>query len=453
MFTPLIVLLACGGPSGELEPATFTVNERVPSVINASWSSKEGGEARLEWGYDDRLSESSQSVSVEAGEQSMRLIGPVAGYRVFVRAVLETDDGERLTSDVNIIDLPLAPSGMARMYTEGAPSQEGALLTTILTEDSPWVVLLNRDGEPIWYYPLPLQSLTTAVLPTRDGEGLLVLWVDLEAGDGSALLRRVSWDGEVEGTMELFGGHHDVRELPDDRIAWLQAELREVELMGETELVKGDVLRISEWGADPDEMRTETPVLSLLDVLPTPTSLCEHQSRLTNFFGQSVVDLTHANSIDYDPDTEELLVLTHFVDALVSVPVTGGEAKVISTLTGYTTPDGETPFSHAHSSMMRSDRALLFDNGLHYDPPLSRVVAVSWDDSDQTLWEDWSYDDPNAGVVQILGDAQPTPSGGVLASYSTFGRIIEVTESGEVVWTLESEAGAGLGRLWWMAGF
>jgi hypothetical protein len=103
--------------------------------------------------------------------------------------------------------------------------------------------------------------------------------------------------------------------------------------------------------------------------------------------------------------------------------------------------------------MLRSDRALLFDNGLHYVPPLSRVVAISWDEAAQTLREDWSYEDPDSGAVQVLGDAQPTPSGGALASYSTLGRIIEVTEAGEVVWTLETEAGAGFGRLLWMEGF
>jgi hypothetical protein len=453
MLVTLLALFACVQPSGDFGSATFTLNERVPTVINATWSSAEGGEAYLEWGSDDRLIERSQSVTVEAGDQSLRLIGPAAGSRVFVRGVIETDDGDRLTSDIYVIDLPLAPAQMPRIYAEGAPSQDGALLTTIFMMESPWVVLFNGEGEPIWYYPLPPLTPTTSVQPTRDGEGLLILLVEPPNSDRTTRVMRVSWDGELQGEMMLPNGHHDLRELPDGRIAWLQNEVRDVQVNGQTERVLGDLIRVSEWGGDGSVAGSEPALLSLFDALPAPTSLCEHQSRPTEHDGELVLDWSHSNSIDYDPDTDELLVLSHFIDAIVSVPVTGGEAKVFGRVAGYNTANGEAPFSHAHSSMLRSDHALLFDNGLHYTPSLSRLVSVSWDERDHSMWEDWSYEDPDAGVVQMLGDAQPTPSGGAVASYSTQGRIIEVSESGELLWTLESEAGAGLGRLLWMDRF
>ncbi|MEY3210322.1 MAG: hypothetical protein RIT28_803, partial [Pseudomonadota bacterium] len=331
-------------------------------------------------------------------------------------------------------------------------SQTGSLLTTIVMEQ-PWVVLLNTDGEPIWYYGLPERSITTSAQPTRDGEGLLVLVVEQQGPKKVVEVVRVSWDGEVVGAMELPDGHHDFRELPDGRIAWLQPELRELIVDGEPAIVMGDALRLSAWGEDAPATPAEPPLLSLFDALPAPGNLCDHHARPTEYNGELVIDWSHINSIDYDPDTDELILLAHFVDTLVSVPVTGGEAKVVSLVAGYTTEDGAAPFSHAHSSLLRSDRALLFDNGLHYVPPLSRLVSISWDEAEKTLREDWSYEDPDAGAVQVLGDAQPTPSGGALASYSTFGRIIEVTEAGEVVWTLETEAGAGFGRLRWMEGF
>ena len=448
----LSMLLACAGPSGDLDGVSFTVNPRVSTVINAAWTSAEGGEARLEWGYDDRLTERTPSESVEAGEHSMRLIGPAAGARVFVRAVVETDDGDRLTSAVHVLDLPLAPAEMAFVYADGAPSQRGALLTTIVMEQ-PWVVLLNADGEPIWYYGLPERSITTSAQPTRDGEGVLVLVIEQQGPKKVVEVVRVNWDGEVVGAMEIPDGHHDFRELPDGRIAWVQPELRELIVDGEPTIVMGDNLRLSEWGEDAPATPTEPPLLSLFDALPPPGDLCDHHARPTEYNGELVLDWSHINSIDYDPDTDELIMLAHFVDPIVSVPVTGGEAKVVSVVAGYTPQTGEAPFSHAHSSMLRSDRALLFDNGLHYVPPLSRVVSISWDEAAQTLSEDWSYEDPDSGAVQVLGDAQPTPSGGALASYSTLGRIIEVTEAGEVVWTLETEAGAGFGRLLWMEGF
>ncbi|MBK9371257.1 MAG: hypothetical protein IPN01_34010 [Deltaproteobacteria bacterium] len=79
MIVTLLALLACVQPSGDFGAATFTVNERVPTVINAGWTSVEGGEAHLEWGYDDRLTERTAPVTVEAGSSLCRFIGPAAG--------------------------------------------------------------------------------------------------------------------------------------------------------------------------------------------------------------------------------------------------------------------------------------------------------------------------------------------------------------------------------------
>ena len=71
MIVTLLALLACVQPTGDFGAATFSINKRVPTVINAGWTSAEGGEAYVEWGYDDRLIQRSQPADeIRPGHQA-----------------------------------------------------------------------------------------------------------------------------------------------------------------------------------------------------------------------------------------------------------------------------------------------------------------------------------------------------------------------------------------------
>ena len=111
--------------------------------------------------------------------------------------------------------------------------------------------------------------------------------------------------------------------------------------------------------------------------------------------------------------------------------------------------EGE-PWSHAHSSTMSADHLLLFDNGLHYDPPRSRIVAYDVDAETGALTETLSLWEAEERLVFALGDVKSLPGDELLTSWSTLGRITRTSAIGEELWALETSAGAGTGRIEWM---
>jgi Arylsulfotransferase (ASST) len=90
---------------------------------------------------------------------------------------------------------------------------------------------------------------------------------------------------------------------------------------------------------------------------------------------------------------------------------------------------GELDAPH-HPSLLDDDHLLVFDNGsrrgasrvIELDPATGRIV--------------WEYrGDPRSSFFsKVRGDAQALPTGNVLITESTKGRVFEITRAGEVVW-------------------
>ena len=99
---------------------------------------------------------------------------------------------------------------------------------------------------------------------------------------------------------------------------------------------------------------------------------------------------------------------------------------------------------------MSADHLLLFDNGLHYSPPRSRVVAYDVDPETGALTETLSLEEAESRLVYALGDVKRLPGDELLTSWSTLGRITRNSASGEELWALETSVGAGTGRIEWM---
>lgn len=90
---------------------------------------------------------------------------------------------------------------------------------------------------------------------------------------------------------------------------------------------------------------------------------------------------------------------------------------------------------------------VVFDNGYHHDQSVSRVVAYSWDEGDNSLAVDWQFTDPESRFIQLLGDGRWLDNGNYLTAWTSAGIIAEVTPKGEIVWQVELEVGTGVGRV------
>ena len=443
-------LLGCQSPDGALRAVDVQLGETIPNVLEARYEADAAGASWVRWGYsEDALIHETAHRTMSPGTMEHLVVGPASGRTVFVQLVTAPDGGDEEASAVLSLDVPVAPSGLPRLYAQGTPGDEGLLLTTILSLDSGWVILTNAQGELAWYMPLAFQEITSSVQVSRDGEALLVLLQNAFENQESTELLRVGWDGVLIERTKLPRGHHDFIELPDGRIAWIQDETITMEIDGQERAVISDAIQITEQGAEAQQ--DAAPIFSLLDHY-TPSATCQHQQTPVSWQDKTALDWSHANSITYEAETDRLYLMSHYLDSVYVVSAADGALiDDVNPYADYRMVMGGKPWSHPHSSWMRDGELLVFDNGMHHNPQISRVARFVYDEERREMTQTWEYNHPNNGFAVALGDAHPTPSGNILIAWSPFGQVAEVNDAKEVVWTLETEAGAGIGRARWLS--
>lgn len=448
----IALLLAChpdrgDGSALEVDAALGSI---IPNVLDVSWESPVAGEAWVEWGLDGSMDHSSVVMSVQAGEWvALDVLGPPSGETVTLRAVVVGADGERLLSEEQTLTVPLQPAEIPAVYAEGYPSGAGWLFTTLIAESASYVVILDEEARLVWYHPLLTGQLVTSAEPREDGQGVIAMAEQPTDRGPMSVLTDITWGGAVRTQMHLPDGHHDFAQLPDGRVAWLQLQPGLIQVDGEPLDVVSDSLRISAWAPEAD--MSQPPGFSRLEHGPEPTTLCSDQRREVYLRDIPLLDWSHANSLSYDPVADQILVLSHYIDdVMVLSGDTGTLQRIIAFPEGDPEQDEGEPWSHAHASQMSTEHMLLFDNGLHYDPPRSRVVGYTVDPVTGLLTQTQSIAEPRGRVVYALGDARTLPWGNTLISWSTLGSITEQTDDGEVLWSLSTPIGVGTGRLRWL---
>jgi hypothetical protein len=450
-----LLLMACTEPeesSTSLE-SSFELGEVIPNAVVASIDSQVAGVAFIEWGAAAGDTRTTRRTPIDAGGRFEGLIiGPPSGERVSFRAVVETEGGERLEGALETLDIPYEPADLPNVNAVGTlpGSAPGHVFTSLISSQSTQLVILNEDGRPVWFVKLPSNELVTASSLAQDGSGVLVLTTDMSLTAPQTVILHYGWDGRPLRRMILPDGHHDFVELPDGRIAWIQLEAGPITISGESINVAQDALRVSAWAETAD---VASPALfSFLRDWRSPDRECEHQRHTLFYQGRELLDWTHANSLDYDASTDSFLMLTHHIDQAFVISATDGSLRSeIRFDEGDPMADEGEPWSHAHSSTMSAERLLLFDNGLHYSPPRSRVVAYDVNTETGALTETLSLWEPERRLVFALGDVKALPGDELLTSWSTLGRITLTSATGEELWALETSAGAGTGRIEWMA--
>ena len=442
-------LLGCQSPDGALRAVDVQLGETIPNVLEARYEADATGESWVRWGYsEDALTHETAHRTMSPGAMEHLVVGPASGRTVFVQLVTQPDGGDEETSAVVSLDVPVAPSGLPRLYAEGTPGDEGLLLTAILSLDSGWVILTNAEGEIAWYMPLAYQEITSSVQVSLDGEALLVLLQDAFDNVTGTKLLRVGWDGVLIERTKLPSGHHDFVELADGRVAWIQDETITMEIDGEQRPVIGDAIQVTEQGGEAQQ--DAEPIFSLFDY-HTPSATCQHQQSPISWQDKTALDWSHLNSLTYDAQTDRFFAVSHFLDSVYVISASDGALiDEVNPYVDYRMVMGGKPWSHPHSSWMRDGELLMFDNGMHHEPQVSRIARYTYDEERREMTQTWEYNHPNNGFAVALGDAHPTPSGNILIAWSPFGQIAEVNDAKEVVWTLETEAGAGIGRARWV---
>ena len=478
-----LLLVACtekDGPGDGVEPTTdgtlttgtdafaavATVSTEVPTVAFVTWTSAAAGTSLVRFGLTGEPLDRVTPVGPAGTAHQRTLLGLKAGRTYDWQAVTTLPDGSEQASAVGTVTLPPVPQGMPGVEVVTSDPARSALahgyvLTSVMTTEGSWIVILDGEGDYVWYRPAAPDTLVTTSRPGLDGVSVLWGSYDNQQQDDIGIVERWRLDGTSHTTTRTLMAHHDFYEHVDGTLAWTSYVFQQ---QGPV-LIASDAIREAPEGtADPIDQQ----VFSWFDdyghdpFIPSPTA----EGSTIPYEGQLAQEWTHSNSLMYDPDAGAYFLMSKFMDALVKIDrATGAVLWQINGLYGsFTDPSGAAPWrayddtdlwSHAHMSHLWDGGAMIFDNGYHYTPEHSGAIEIAFDEATGTVETVWRYDEPDGNFTPLMGDVRwITETDTVLIGWSDIAVISEVTHDDrqEEVWRLEpTSIGHIYGRMHYLA--
>lgn len=451
---PLFALLAgCQGLVGAEEAAVTpvaTVSEDIPTVVKVHWETSAPGRGNVEYGLDGAFDFSTPGEAEATTAHERVLLGLKAGETYQLRPVTLDALGRRSVGETIAVTLASPPEDLPFITvsdhdpTQAAPG--GYVLTTLLQAYGGWVVILDRDGDYVWFKEIPggLSALGPKLHPETDSFSYLL--ADPLGGTDQGGIWHVSLDGERAEHTRAWLGHHDHTPLPDGSFAWLSYDFRHAHIAETEYLIAGElILGLEEGGTDEDAPDIG---FALLDEV-APYIPCVHFDELV--YDTGAHDFSHGNSLNYDPDQDVFRLLAKNTDALYVIDRATG--ALLYTIGGndpdFATENPADMWSHGHMSQAWDGGFMVFDNGTHRAPQFSRVSEYALDEDAGTLELVWTWPGTEERYNPMLGDVRKLERT-YLTSWTTFGLLMEVTPEGEVVWRAETEVGNAIGRVHWL---
>jgi hypothetical protein len=388
------------------------------------------------------------------------------------------------------------------LFTNDSGAQEGYTLFTPLNFDTTY--LLDNEGRLVhsWDTPDALSGYLEedgTLLATTETEAPSE---DLDIGGGTGAVAIYDWAGAVQWRYEYSDEthrlHHDAVLLPNGNVLMLAFQVRSAEeaiaagrdpaLLDEDVLIVETLIEVAPAGPDTGDIVWEWDVWDHLvqDFDPSKANygvVAEHPELVDiNFSGPEEPgspDWLHANALSYNEQldqivvsmrsTSELWVIDHGTTTEEAAGHAGGErAKGGDLLYRWGNPqaydagteaDRQAFFQHdvnwIQPGLDGAGDILLFNNGPREDGEYSTVTQIPPPvDGDGNyeleqgepygpLEPAWSYEagDGTDLYSAFISSARRLPNGNTFIDEGGFGRFLEVTEDGEVVWEYVSPVG------------
>ena len=328
---------------------------------------------------------------------------------------VDADTGRRCQGSLTTGNLPPSFPTLTRSLSTEQARAAPLLLGTLMGETAA-VFMVDRQGRVRWHHLVEEGGIVSDV-HLVDGT-VLYNRTDQERTDDIGEVRSRTLLGEEGPTTRTEWGHHVFAPLPDGGLAWPALDVRTwtdpdsnapVDVVGDRiETLTGTVFSV--WDA-------EDPVIN-----PGNTGFYalgydwSHANALQAMASGYLLSLGHLDAV-YDLDTDGTVRARYHPDQVIS----------------------GTPWRFQHDANLTEAGTLLLVS--HED---SETVAREYEITDDGLVEVWSQPGPLSG---FLGQARRLSGGNTLINFGGKGILREVTDSGEIVWQLESGLGTWFGNV------
>jgi hypothetical protein len=320
-----------------------------------------------------------------------------------------------------LIPVPMEPDGVITIFA--VPNEEAP-------EINASYVGVDRAGDVVWIGRNEKTTSPSKCLK-RDSDQF---FIDLspEVLESTKRYATLNTTSDVVRTVETpLALHHDLAVLPNGNLVGLVSQTQMVELQeGQTKALRGD--RVVELNAG-GQIIWEWSSFDYLDA-----SLFKVPKNGTN-------EWTHANNIQYLPETDELLVGFRNLNLLVTIDrSTSAITRRFGKNGDYTLTNGQW-FSGQHHSTLQEDGTLtIYDNQYKKgENRNSRIVQYRVDETTKSIEEQWAVD--LGFFYRSGGEVSLLENGGLLIAAGGMGgsdedatiQVFELDANQNEVWRVE----------------
>jgi len=413
------------------------LSELIPTVATVRWTPTDDHDAAyVTFGHGACEGTRAPAAVGEDGRLAAALVGMKPSSSYCLRAVEERGDDVLVVGEEDLVtgDLPADIAEPTLALAEPAAAAPGFTLTTLATIPA-HAIIVDPDGDVVWWHrpQVTANSSISRLRLSRDGATLMYLaTVGLQVVGHSAEqhLVRVALDGAELEPLWIPDAHHDFAELPDGSMAFITYDSRQV--LGDR--VHGD--RIVEIRPDGAEVEVFT--------------VWDHFTYDADSIGHPALGWTHANALHHDEIEDVYYLSLNNLDTVVKVDRSSGDLlwQLGGDDSSFAT-DGPL-FQRQHQVHPLDDgNLLLFANGTT-ELQNSRAVEIALDESAWTAEVVWEHSADPPLFVYSFGDVQRFASGLTAITWSTSGRIDQVTPGHDVVSELSLPLGNGFGYSEWV---
>ncbi|MEQ1570354.1 MAG: hypothetical protein ABMA64_32265 [Myxococcota bacterium] len=455
-------LAAACRPDGPAEHAQLWASQGwsalIPSVATVSFAPPEGARSWVEYGRGDAL----DLATPPTDAHSIAVLGLASGVSYRWRVVSERG-GQRWESAEHTLEVPLAPPSVPRLLVQRADPEAlapagfvlGSTANDLSEPTEGWVVIWNGAGEPVWWWRHePGRLTTTTWVGATPGT---VGWDAVDPGATGSRIHRARLDGTEIVTVDRADAQDAASEIEPGVLAWVGRDLLP---LGAGVWINGDAL----FEAPIDGPPAPEPLVRLYDSFwgGSYTAPCDHPLTPHAIGDLEVVyELGEVSSLVAVPPLDALLVHVRWFDTTLLVDRATGDIvwRLGGPWSDFSGPQGEplwtsptdTLTSHGFLSDAWDGGMVMFDNGVHHDPPVASLVELAWDAEAHTVEEVRRFADPLGRSVPILGDARRLPDGHLLGAWSTLGELNEIDADGVERWRAATTPERAIGRVRWIA--